>query len=142
MESRLIYLLDTNIWLERLLGQERSEEVGQMLDTLSSERFLLTDFALHSLGVILGRYKQQATLLVFVQDVLLDSDVVLVSVPPEDISQVIVAMDRFGLDFDDAYQYVAAEREEATIVSFDGHFDKTERGRLTPAEVLAIEYPS
>jgi hypothetical protein len=27
-----MYLVDTNIWLERLLDQERSEEVGQFPD--------------------------------------------------------------------------------------------------------------
>ena len=39
---------------------------------------------------------------------------------------------RFGLGFDDAYQYVAAERCGLTIVSFDRDFDRTERGRKTP----------
>ncbi|AKV66251.1 hypothetical protein VL20_1064 [Microcystis panniformis FACHB-1757] len=44
----------------------------------------------------------------------------------------------FRLDFDDAYQYVAAELEKATIVSFDQDFDKTEQRRLTPMQVLKI----
>lgn len=43
---------------------------------------------------------------------------------------------RFNLDFDDAYQYVAAEKYDLTLVSFDSDFDQTERGRRTPAEVL------
>ena len=41
-----------------------------------------------------------------------------------------------GLDFDDAYQYVAAETHNLTLVSFDADFDRTERGRKTPADVL------
>jgi hypothetical protein len=44
---------------------------------------------------------------------------------------------RFNLDFDDAYQYVAAEKYGLTIVSFDSDFDRTERKKETPAEVLA-----
>ena len=45
----------------------------------------------------------------------------------------------FGLDFDDAYQYVAAELEKAEIVSFDKDFDQTEKGRLTPIQVLKLK---
>jgi predicted nucleic acid-binding protein len=35
-----------------------------------------------------------------------------------------------GGEIDDAYQYVAAERYDLAVVSFDGDFDRTERGRL------------
>jgi predicted nucleic acid-binding protein len=42
---------------------------------------------------------------------------------------------KFGLDFDDAYQYLAAVKYNLTLVSFDSDFDRTERGRRTPAEV-------
>jgi predicted nucleic acid-binding protein len=48
-------------------------------------------------------------------------------------------MDKFNLDFDDAYQYVVAEKRKAVIVSFDGDFDRTEQGKKTPAETLAAE---
>lgn len=41
------------------------------------------------------------------------------------------------LDFDDAYQYVAAELNDVLLVSFDGDFDNTELGRITPTEALA-----
>jgi hypothetical protein len=45
-----VYLLDTNIWLERLLGQAQSAQVGQLLDRLPAEQMCMTDFTLHSLG--------------------------------------------------------------------------------------------
>ena len=45
-------------------------------------------------------------------------------------------MREFNLDFDDAYQYTAAEKHDLTIVSFDADFDRTKRGRKTPWEVL------
>lgn len=44
--------------------------------------------------------------------------------------------ERFNLDFDDAYQYVAAEKYDLVIVSFDADFDRTELQRKTPAEIL------
>jgi len=43
---------------------------------------------------------------------------------------------RFGFDFDDAYQYVAAEKHNLILVSFDADFDRTKRGRRTPADIL------
>jgi len=43
---------------------------------------------------------------------------------------------RFNLDFDDAYQYAAAEKYILTLVSHDRDFDGTELGRTTPAKVL------
>jgi len=32
-----MYLIDTNVWIERLLAQEKSEEVGNFLNHVSSE---------------------------------------------------------------------------------------------------------
>lgn len=40
------------------------------------------------------------------------------------------------LDFDDAFQLLAANHHDLQIVSFDSDFDRTPRGRLTPAAAL------
>lgn len=49
---------------------------------------------------------------------------------------LIEVIERYRLDFDDAYQYRAAEKHGLVIVSFDGDFDRTALGRKTPAQVL------
>ncbi len=131
-----MYLVDTNVWLERLLDQERSAEVGQFLSGVASERLLMTDFTLHSIGIILSRLARREVLLRFVDDVFVEGGVSLVSVRPEVMHQVVGVMERFGLDFDDAYQYVAAEQAGAVIVSYDEDFDRTVRKRQTPVEAL------
>jgi len=131
-----VYLLDTNIWLERLLGQAQAMIVSDLLDTLTTDEICMTDFTLHSIGVICNRLKQPAVFTKFVQDVLIDGGVWVVSVPPEAMLRVATSINSFNLDFDDAYQYVAAEREQATIISFDKDFDKTPQGRQTPEQVL------
>jgi predicted nucleic acid-binding protein len=41
-----------------------------------------------------------------------------------------------NLDFDDAYQYVLAQRRGLRLVSFDADFDRTPLGRVTPAQAL------
>ncbi|MEW6104669.1 MAG: hypothetical protein AB1630_12805 [bacterium] len=37
-----MYLVDTNVWLERFLDQKKSQEVGQFLDRISSEDLFIT----------------------------------------------------------------------------------------------------
>jgi predicted nucleic acid-binding protein len=63
-----MYLVDTNVWLERLLDQTKSEEVGNFLARISSERLSITDFAFHSIGVVLSRLNKNKALLRFVHD--------------------------------------------------------------------------
>ncbi len=43
---------------------------------------------------------------------------------------------KFGLDFDDAYQYTIAEKYNLQIISFDRDFDRTERKRKDPLDIL------
>jgi hypothetical protein len=131
-----MYLVDTNIWLERLLDQEQSQMVGQFLAATPSSELLVTDFAFHSIGVVLGRLGRARAFLRFVQDVFVDGSVQLASLGPYDMERLVSIMNDWRLDFDDAYQYVAAERYDAVIVSLDSDFDRTDRGRYIPGSVL------
>jgi hypothetical protein len=63
-----------------------------------------------------------------------DAGVGIVDLALGELPTVIDAMDRHTLDFDDAFNYVVAEKLDLTIVSSDVDFDKTPRGRLTPAQ--------
>ena len=80
------------------------------------------------------REKQADRFIEFVDDVLVAGQVRLIRLGPGDMAAIAESARRF--DFDGAYQYVAAEKHSLTLVSFDAHFDKTERGRKTPADVL------
>ena len=90
----------------------------------------------------MGQAEADAGPVAFVQDVFTDGDVVLIHLEPEDTGCLVQVMEQFNLDFDDAYQYVAAERYNLSIVSFDSDFDRTELGRRTPAEILRDEDPA
>lgn len=46
-----MFLIDTNIWLERMLVQEQSQAVGEFLDRTPQEHLCITDFSFHSIGV-------------------------------------------------------------------------------------------
>jgi SAM-dependent methyltransferase len=107
LEKLSVYLLDTNIWPERLLAQAQSEVVGQLLDAVTTDQLLMSDFTLHSIGVILGRLEEGAVFTQFVQDVLVDGGVVLIGLAPAAMQRVVAVMERYQLDFDDAYQEYA-----------------------------------
>ena len=132
-----MYLLDTNILLELLLEQEHCGDVERRFAVVPADQLFITDFSLYSIGIILFRRQLGSVLVRMVEDLLLEADVHLVRLSPADIRQVERTASRFQLDFDDACQYVAAQEYDLTLVSFDSDFDRTERGRKTPAEILA-----
>lgn len=63
----------------------------------------------------------------------------LVAVQPEAMHRVVAVMEKYNLDFDDVYQYVAAEQTGAVIVSFDRDFDRTDRRRQSPVDIMREE---
>jgi len=132
-----MYLVDSNVWLERLLDQERANEVGQFLDIVPADQLQLTDFAFHSIAVILCRLRKQNDLTRFVQDVFADGAVAVRGLNPTETTEILAIMAAHSLDFDDAYQYGVAEKYDLTIVSFDSDFNRTPRGRTTPATIIS-----
>ncbi len=132
-----MYLVDTNVWLEPLLQQERAEEAVQFLTQTPTENLFISDFSFNSIGLILTRRNRRLDLLLdFVRDVFTDGAVGLVRLEPQDTPDIVAALNQFNLDFDDAYQYVAAQRNNLIIVSFDNDFNRTPEGRRTPAEII------
>ena len=93
-----MYLVDTNVWLERLLAQAKSDEVGDFLGRIPSSELFITDFAFHSICVVLTRLKRETALLKFVQVVFVDGAVTVVSLQPDETQSLIDVMSRFNLD--------------------------------------------
>lgn len=129
-------LLDTNVFLEIILSQEKVEEAKQLLLKSAQHEFFITDYSLHSIGLLLFRKRQYEAFEAFVEDVLLNSGIELLSLYSDEMATVISASKKFGLDFDDAYQSAVAERYDLVLVSFDSDFQRTDRGYKTPSEIL------
>ena len=132
-----MYLLDTNVWLERLLNQARAQDVKELLDTVDASALAISDFSLHSIGVILGRSRKFALLDQFATDLFVQGNVSLLMLTGAAFRSVTAAMQAQRLDFDDAYQCALAKRDRLAFVSFDTDFDSTDLPRQTPAQVLA-----
>jgi predicted nucleic acid-binding protein len=129
----LSYLLDTNVILELLLDQDKADEAEAFLRRVPTDQLFLSDFSVHSLGVILLRRNLENIFEQVVLDDLIASGVGVVGLPTGELPLVVQAAKRFRLDFDDAYQYTVAAKHTLQLVSFDNDFDRTDRERITPA---------
>lgn len=130
-----MYLVDTHLILEVLLRQAKAEEVKQFFERAPSQQLFLSEFSLYSLGVLLIRRNMHDIFLRSIEDLLFIGGVTLLRLAPADLAEVARRSQQFGLDFDDAYQYVTADKHNLVIVSFDADFDRTERGRREPHQV-------
>ncbi len=131
----IVYLADTNIFLEALLGQDKKDDVQSFLQINDLSTIYITDLSLHSIGIILFRLKYFTLFNSFLEDIIVDG-VGILSLSPEDLKTLERIADKFNLDFDDAYQYAVAAKYEMQLISFDTDFDQTERKRKEPIEVL------
>ena len=130
-----MFVVDTNVWLELLLDQERAEEVRDFLGTMEPSLLPLTDFTLYSIGIILTQLGKDTVFSDFTVDTLERGEVSILRLSTFDLRDLLVVRQQFQLDFDDAYQYLAAEKHGFVLVSFDSDFDRTDRKRMTPDQV-------
>ena len=103
------------------------------------EELALSDFSWHSIGVICIARNRFDDFNSFVLDVVASDEVSVLKLKPRDMARVVEMTRRFGLDFDDAYQYVTAEKFGVQLVSLDKDFAKIPRGYKRPGEVMQEE---
>src|SRR4030042_2714456 len=129
------FLIDTNIFLEVILAQSKATDAQELLSKTEEYEFFMSDYSLHSIGLLFFRRKQYGIFQQFLTDMIYIAGIKMVSLLPKDMGDVINAAQKFGLDFDDAYQYVTAEQYGLAIISFDSDFDRQEIGRKTPDQI-------
>jgi len=130
-----VYLLDTNIFLELLLKQDESASVQALLSNKDPADLHISDLAFHSIGIILYQKHSAHLFSLFVQDLFGEGGITILGLGSEDIQRLEQVAAAFQLDFDDAYQYVVAEKCDLMLVSFDTDFDRTDRNRIIPANI-------
>ena len=116
-----MYLVDTNIFLEILLDQEKSSECKKFLEN-NYDKIFISDFSLHSIGVILFRYKKRELFEEFIKDIL--SEIKILNLPSKAYEFFTKSTDLPNLDFDDLYQYSVAKYFELKIATMDSDFKK------------------
>ena len=133
-----MYLIDTNIFLEALLEQEKCTEVKSFLTTADFEKLFMTDLSLHSIGIILFRLKKFGLFVSFINDVVIDG-IGILSLNPGELKSLDKIIQKFNLDFDDAYQYSVAKKYNLQLISFDRDFNRTEIERKEPHEIFMLQ---
>jgi predicted nucleic acid-binding protein len=137
MVGCLVFLIDTNVWIEVLLEQEKSPQVKVFFEAVDADQLAISEFSIYSIGIILTRLKKDEVFRDFLSDTIEDSGITVVRLDAAGLMQALTLRREFQLDFDDAYQYAAAVHHGLTLISFDADFDGTKLGRSTPSQALS-----
>lgn len=127
-------LLDSNIFLEVLLGRKKGADCKELLDRLSSaeEEGVVTHFAVHSVEAVVGRHG--GDVVSFLRTLEQTSGLYVYDTTVSDEVSAALLSVKMKLDFDDALQYYVAKKLGADkIVTFDRHFDSLDVPRAEPA---------
>lgn len=127
-------LIDTNIFLEALLGRARASQCRALLDRLAAGGLdgVVTHFSIHSIEAILERSGGDVTAFLRTVDQTAGLYVYDTSIADEIGASLLTKTTK--VDFDDALQYYVAKKMGAdAIVSFDRHFDGLDVPRVEPS---------
>ncbi len=134
-----MYFLDTNIFLEWLLGRPHAADCQRLFAMLEENKLqaAASKFSIYSICIFLCKAKnfgEARNFLSFLSS--LETLEILTTDETTEFAAIDVA-EKFGLDFDDALQLALARLVGAdAIVSFDRDFDKTPLKRVEPATLL------
>ena len=115
------YLIDTNIFLEFLLDQERADEAETLLMELEEGRIkaFITTFTLHSIEVILFSSNQIDLLISFLEQLTIFKGLTIYPTNLEEEKEVAELIRKLNLDFDDSLHYYVAKKLGLQLVSFE-----------------------
>jgi len=130
------YLVDTNVWLERLLDQEKSDIASRFFDLIPTDELFVSDFSIHSIGVILSRLEKFDVFVKFIDDLFVNGQLEQLSLNSVELIDVITNIKKYKLDFDDSYQFSVAHKYDLTIVTFDKDFNVKGIKKCTPDEIV------
>ena len=133
------YLVDTNIFLEVMLSQSRSEECKRILTMLRQGKAegVVTDFTVHSIMVLMDRLKRLEKLRVFLSSLTAYKGLCVYTTSISDELRAAELAGECELDIDDAIQYAAAlSTQAAAIISFDKDLDDLKVSRREPAQIV------
>ncbi|MDG6917747.1 MAG: type II toxin-antitoxin system VapC family toxin [Nitrososphaerota archaeon] len=125
-------LLDTNVFLEFMLGGEEADGCLELLGRLSRGELegAVTRSSLHSIEALSDPGVSRE----FLSDVDRSLGLAVYDTDTQEEREVAETAKRTGLDFDAMQYYVAKKLGAEALVSFDRHFDRLDLKRVEPAE--------
>lgn len=131
-----MYLVDTNIFLEVLLGRGKKEECKRLLRALrdGKKSAIVTDFSIHSIIVIMEELRRLDVLKTFLLSLLAYKGLHIYNTTITDEVKATEIAKQQKLSMDDAIQYASALTTNAeAIISLDKHFDGLKIPRIEPS---------
>lgn len=132
-----MYLIDSNIFLEILLQQEKSEQCKKLLAKVAEGELktAVSKFTVHGIEGLLT--EDPESLDKFMRNIASLINLKIIDTTFEEEKQFLELSKSNNLDFDDALQYSVAKRENVeAIISFDTDFDSTDLKRVEPEELI------
>jgi predicted nucleic acid-binding protein len=132
-----LYLIDSNIFLEILMKQKKSEQCKELLNKIAQGeiRTIVSKFTVHGIEGMLT--EDPEALETFLNNITSLVNLKVVNTDLEEEKQILELSKSTKMDFDDALQYSIAKRENIkAIISFDTDFDGTELKRVEPEELI------
>ncbi len=127
--------IDSNIFLELFLGQNKADECQNFLEKVNKGEILCTvsDFNIDNILLILSREVNTELLEKALESIISYSGLSIYSLTVEDRMKAISHMQKHKLDFEDALTFQAVLSSGNTeIISFDKHFDNLLINRIEP----------
>lgn len=135
-----MFLIDTNIFLELMLDQERADECERFLEEVKQGRqeAIITDLVLDSILLIMeSKHKRPSELAMFLISLADYKGLQLYWLSVIDRAHATEHMDKLGLDFEDSTLVEVCKRLSLDgIVSFDRHFNNSRIRKLEPKEIV------
>ena len=121
----MVVLIDTNIFLEYLLAQERADECLNALKAIIDANIdaVISSFSLHSIEVIMMRNNLNDKLKEFLSVISEIQYIKVYNTSPEEDIEILGLMENKKLDFDDSIQLYIAKKLNALLLTLDKHFD-------------------
>jgi predicted nucleic acid-binding protein len=132
-----MYLVDTNIFLELLLDQEKADECEKLLEKVFEGEFkaAATEFTIHAVQGTLADNPE--TIKRFLESVNSTINIEILKTDMKEEIMISQYSKESNLCFDDALQYTVAHRENiGKIISYDTDFDNTDLKRVEPGDLF------
>lgn len=126
------YLFDTNLFLEVFLNQENTELSKKLINHKNLTKIFISDFSLHSIGVILSRKSKSQAFQLFIEDIVQSNKFEIITIKLKNMKLITENIIKFSLDFDDAYQLTVSDLYNLKIVTYDNDFNKREISSTSP----------
>ena len=129
-------LIDTNIFLEVMLGQTRQHDCAEFLTQVRTggKNAAVTNFSIYSIMIVLAKEKKLPELNTFLHSLSAYAGLTIHVPSTNDLIEAAKLLADGKFDIDDGIQYASANSLSSEgIVSLDKHFDNQEIPRIEPA---------